>query len=171
MTVPASADSALHVLGVDLEANDATAQQDEGLAVDTRNGRAIYAKAVLAAPLGSLCLIAPSSAGATFSTDATLVSTANVNSAPGVFAINQVSVAAGQFGWFYTEARAGGRVRAATGCEALVPLYVTATGGVVDDATVSTGRIQGLRVLTSATSASAAVATFGNLVNARTYVA
>jgi hypothetical protein len=171
MSVASSADSALGVLGVDLEANDATAQHDEGLAVDTKNGRAIYAKAVLAAPTGSLCLVAPSSAAAVHSVDATLVSTANVNSAPGVFAINQASIAAGQFGWFYTDARAGGRVRAATGCEPLVPLYVTSTGGVVDDATVSTGRLQGLRVLTSAASASAAVAVFGNITNARTYVA
>lgn len=158
-----SADSALGVLGVDLDANDASALHDQGVEVATQDGRAVYAKAAAATPAGSLCTIAPSSATATLSVVATLVSTGNVNSAPGFLAVNQVSVATGQYGWFYTEINRDGVVRVATGCEPWVPLYVTTTGGVVDDATVSAGRIEGLRVLESAASASTPPAVFHNM--------
>lgn len=158
-----SADSALGVLGVDLDANDVSAQHDQGIEVNTQDGRAAYAKAAAATPAGSLVTIAPSSATATQSAVATLVSTANVNSAPGFLAISQASVAAGQYGWFYTEGRRDCVVRVATGCEPFVPLYVTSTGGVVDDATVSAGRIEGLRVLESAASASTPPAVFHNM--------
>ena len=161
-----SADSALHVLGVDLEANDASALHEVGLVVDTKNGRAVYAKAGTGAfAVGALSLVAPSSATATQSVVATLVSTGNVNSAPGFFAFNQASIAAAQYGWFYTEGRQGVRVKTLIAAQPWVPLYTTATGGVLDDAIVSAGRIEGVRVLTSATSASAPAATFANITH------
>jgi len=166
-----SADSALGVLGVDLDRVDASALHDPGLAVDTINGRAVYAKANASTGVGSFVQIAPASAAASVSVVATLVSTGNLNSAPGAFAFSQSSIAAASYGWFYTEGRRAVKVKVAAGCAPLVPLYTTGTAGVLDDATVSTGRIQGVRILTSASAASAPPGNFGPIVNARTYVA
>lgn len=159
-----SADTAIGVLGVDLDANDVSAQHDQGLKVDTLDGKAIYAKAAANTPAFSFCKIIPSSAAASASVEAVLVSTGNFQSATGVLGINQADVSANQFGWFYTEGRRSVRVRVAIACEPFVPLYTTGTGGVVDDAVVSTGRIEGLQVLTSAASASAPQAIFHNMV-------
>lgn len=158
-----SADTAIGVLGVDLDANDVSALQDQGIRVNTLHGVAVYAKAVANTPMGSLCVVAPSSAAASASAIATLVSTGNVNSAPGYLAINQADVSADQYGWFYTEGRQSSRVRVLIAAQPFVPLYTTGTGGVVDDAVVSTGRIEGLQILASAASASAPQAVFANL--------
>lgn len=156
-------DSALGQLGVDLDANDVSALYGQGTEVDTQFGRALYAKALANTPAYSLCVLAPSSAAASASVEALLVSTGNVNSAPGCLAINQADVSADQFGWFYTEMNKSGRVKTLVGCEPLVPLYTTGTAGAVDDTVVSAGRIEGLRILTSATSASAPPAVFHNM--------
>lgn len=159
-----ASDTAIGVLGVDLDANDVSALQDQGLAVRTLDGKAIYAKAAANSPAYSLCKIIPSSAAASVSVEAVLVSTGNLYSAAGILAINQADVSASQYGWFYTEGRRSVRVRVAVACEPFVPLYTTGTAGVVDDAVVSAGRIEGLQVLTSAASASAPQALFGNMV-------
>jgi len=160
-----SADSALGILGVDLDANDVSAQHDQGVEVATQDGRAIYAKAAANTPRGSLCRVAPASATATLSAVATMMSTGVANTQAGAFAINQVDVSANQYGWFYTEANRDAVVRAAAGCEPGVPLYMTGTAGVVDDATVSAARVEGLRVLESAASASTPPAIFHNLTH------
>jgi hypothetical protein len=152
-----SADSALHVLGVDLDANDASAQHDQGIEVVTQDGRAIYAKAA-------------ANAGATVSGIATLQSTGTINTA-GVWAVAQASVSSGNFGWFYTEGRRDCVLRVAAACQPNVPLYTTGTAGVVDDATVSTAGLMNLRILTSASAASAPAAVFHDITNARNYVA
>ncbi len=159
MTV--SADTAIGVLGVDLDGTEVSAEHDQGLQVNTRDGRAVYAKALLSAAPGALCLISPTSGGQ--SVLATLVSTGNIASAPGFLAINQVPVSTSAWGWFYTE-HIYGRVKTLIAAHPYVPLYTTATGGVVDDTTVSTGRIQGLMIHTSATSASAPPGTWRNMV-------
>ena len=168
-----SADSALGVLGVDLDRVDTSALHEQGARIDTQNGRAVYAKAIASTGVGSLVLVAPSSAGAAVSVQATLVSTANVNSAPGFLAFSNASIAAASYGWFYTEGNRDVRVKVAAAAAPLVPLYTTGTGGVLDDATVSTGRIQGVRILEAASAGggSAQPAVFGPIVNARTYVA
>jgi len=159
-----SADSALGQLGINLDANDASAQYDEGVEVATQDGRAVYAKAAAATTVGKLVKIAPSSAGATTSCVATLVSTGTARTAAGYFAVAQTSVAANQFGWFYTAARKDAVLAVAAGCQPNVPLYTTATGGVVDDATVSLGRLDGLRILTSASAASTPAAVFHDII-------
>lgn len=63
------------------------------------------------------------------------------------------------YGWAMTSGR--GSVRVAIDCEPSVPLYITATAGVLDDATLSS-MIQGVVITTSATAAGgfAMVATF-----------
>jgi hypothetical protein len=54
----------------------------------------------------------------------------------------QTSIASGWFGWVQTSGTP--RVNLAANCDDNVPLYTTATSGVLDDATVSGGLILGL---------------------------
>jgi hypothetical protein len=54
----------------------------------------------------------------------------------------QVSIASGYYGWVQTSGLP--RVNLAANCDDNVPLYTTATAGVLDDATVSGGLILGL---------------------------
>lgn len=54
----------------------------------------------------------------------------------------QTSIASGWFGWVQTSGTP--RVNLAANCDDNVPLYTTATAGVLDDATVSGGLILGL---------------------------
>lgn len=165
-----SADSALHVLGVDLDANDTSALHDQGIEVVTQDGRAIYAKAASNTVPGHLVKVAPSSATATLSAVATLQSTALLNTA-GVWAVAQASISSGNYGWFYTEGRRDCVVKVAAACQPNVPLYTTATAGVVDDATVSTAGLMNIRILTSASAASSPPGVFHDITNARNYVA
>ncbi len=161
-----SSDSSLGCLGVATDRTDTSSLHDEGLEVVTQDGRAIYAQAAAATPAGSLVKVAPSSATATVSAVATLVSTGNINTG-GIFAVSNVSVAVNSFGWFYTESRnpgAGLELRVAAACEPNVRLYTTATGGVVDDASVTAGQLLGLRVLESAASASTVPAIFHDIL-------
>ena len=165
-----SADSALNVLGVKLNADDTSAQHDQGIEVVTQDGRAIYAKAASNMVPGHLVKVAPSSATATLSAVATLQSTGTINTA-GVWAVAQATVSANNYGWFYTEGRRDCVVKVAAGCQPNVPLYTTATAGVVDDATVSTAGLMNIRILTSASAASSPPGVFHDIVNARNYVA
>ena len=161
-----SSDSSLGCLGIATDRTDTSSMHDEGLEVTTKHGRAVYAKAAAAAPAGSLVRVAPSSATATVSAVATLVSTGTINTG-GILAVSNVSVAVSSFGWFYTESRnpgAGLEIRAATACQPNVPLFTTATGGVVDDATVSGGNLLGIKVLESAASASTVPVIFHDIL-------
>jgi hypothetical protein len=65
----------------------------------------------------------------------------------------QVSIASAYYGWVQLGGKP--RVNVATACEPSVPLFTTATGGVLDDATVTGGLVAGLVATTSAASASA----------------
>jgi hypothetical protein len=70
-------------------------------------------------------------------------------------AFAQVAFEVGDFGWVMATGRP--TVKLAAACEKQVALYATATGGVLDDATVST-MIQGVVATTSSTNAAAGVA-------------
>ncbi|MFW9943670.1 MAG: hypothetical protein ACFFB7_01615 [Candidatus Sifarchaeia archaeon] len=164
-----SADYALGCLGVDLDRADTTAQHDPGLTVMTKAGEATYARAAAATPFGSLVGLAPSSATATVSVIATLTSTGNVQNAQ-TFGVANASVAQSSWGWFQTRVtnpRYDIQVRAAAACQPNAKLFTTATGGVVDDATVSTGFLQGLTVLESAASASTVPCVFHSITNGK----
>lgn len=65
----------------------------------------------------------------------------------------QVAVTSAYYGWFALNGVV--RVNLAVSCNPKVPLYTTATAGVLDDATVSAGYVNGLVANTSAASASA----------------
>jgi hypothetical protein len=81
-------------------------------------------------------------------------------------AFAQVAFAPGDYGWVMVRGRP--LVRLAADCEPNLAIYATASGGIVDDATVST-MIQGLVATTSvtgATTAATCVANFPTLVRA-----
>jgi hypothetical protein len=67
----------------------------------------------------------------------------------------QVAFELGNYGWAMVTGRP--TVKLAAACEKQVALYATATGGVLDDATVST-MIQGVVATTSSTNSAAGVA-------------
>lgn len=72
------------------------------------------------------------------------------------FAVAQVSLQSGQYGWVTR----GGRfaVRLAVNCAAGAQLYTTSTAGVLDDAVVSNGIIFGCFAITSISTATVATA-------------
>lgn len=76
------------------------------------------------------------------------------------FAVAQVSIPSGQYGWVVR----GGKflVNLAANCAPNVPLYTTATSGVLDDATVSAGQIAGVIATTSISNATAVTAMGSN---------
>ena len=79
-------------------------------------------------------------------------------------AFSQVSIASSYFGWVQN----GGKVmvKLAANCAPNVPLYTTATGGVLDDAVVSTGLVVGIVANTSISNATAVtcVAAVGTVI-------
>lgn len=80
-----------------------------------------------------------------------LTTTNSANSKAVGFA--QTSIASASYGWVQIGGKP--RVSVATACQPNVPLYTTATPGVLDDAVVSGGLVAGLVATTSAASASA----------------
>ena len=78
----------------------------------------------------------------------------------------QTALAAAGYGWV---ALSGSNLRCnvAIACEPAVPLYTTATGGVLDDAVVSAGYVAGCVAMSSAASASA-VPVVGGFANIET---
>ena len=68
-------------------------------------------------------------------------------------AVAQVSIPSGYYGWVVR----GGKflVNLAANCAPSVPLYTTATAGVLDDATVSAGQVGGVVATTSISNATA----------------
>jgi hypothetical protein len=76
---------------------------------------------------------------------------------------SKVAFATDDYGWVQT-AGAFANLRVAIDCEPKVPLYITATAGVLDDATLSS-MIQGVQITTSATAAGAYAAIGAPRVN------
>lgn len=158
------ADSALHLLGVDLDETYTTTEglpHSQGIEVATQDGKAILARAASATPAGSVVVIAPASASAVASAVALLLSAGNAGD--GRLAIAQVSVGKEAYGWFHTEKNRDGHVLASAGTgPASVRIYVN-DSGVVDDATASAA-IDGLFIQSTASAASEVVAaTWANL--------
>ena len=148
-------DSAVGVLGVDLDNTYSSAGAlpfAQGEPVATKNGRAILGRAVSGIAQYSLVAYAPSSAGASASVDVFLASAANVSGT--LLAVAQTSVNSAEYGWFHIESHKEGRIRCGV-AETGVPLFLTTTGGQIDDALVSGKALAGLWILESVTSASA----------------
>lgn len=68
----------------------------------------------------------------------------------------QSSIASGYYGWAQRSGKM--RVKVAQACADFVPLFTTATPGVLDDATVSEALVLGINLVTSTTTASAMTA-------------
>lgn len=120
-------------------------------------GQAVYVQAASAISQYNAVLI-PNTFIATNATSARSAATKRVGFA-------QVSIASASYGWVQT----GGKVRVMvnTSCNPSVPLYTTATEGVLDDLTVSGALVAGVVTETtaSATSAMTAVAAFSQIVS------
>lgn len=86
--------------------------------------------------------------------DNTVVPLTTTNSAASkAVGFAQVSIASAYYGWVQLGGKP--RVSVATSCQPSVPLFTTATAGVLDDATVTGGLVAGIVATTSAASASA----------------
>lgn len=158
------ADSALYLLGVDLDETYSSAGElphAQGTEVATQDGKAVLAFAASTVATGSIVVLSPASASATASCVALLLSAGNDRD--GRLAIAQTSVASARYGWFHTEKNKDGHVLASAGCSpATVRVYVNDTG-IVDDATVSSA-IDGLFIQSTASAAAEVVAaTWANL--------
>lgn len=77
--------------------------------------------------------------------------------------VAQTAITSGDYGWVMLS---GNNLRGmcAVACEPAVPLYTTATAGVLDDAKVTAGYCLGVVAMTSATSASAPPIVMGQAV-------
>lgn len=146
------------LLGVNLSATYASAGALP-MAVNTRvnsvdGGVYQLVKALSAVgQFDAVALLVQGSATTVFDMQVAPLTTTNATKTRGV-AFAQTAIAVGEYGWVALEG-ANLRVKVATACEPEVPLFTTATGGVLDDATVSASNIAGVFVVSSAASASA----------------
>lgn len=176
-------------IGIDLTATYASASAGSAIQLPAKpgdrvytnnNGCYIFARAQSDIAQFNLVTFGAYAASAT-STDASVMPT--VAAAPattttavvggvgsfGMLGIAQTSIASSYYGWIALSGTAL-RCNALIACQAKTPLYTTATAGSVDDATVSSGYIEGLYTYTSATSASSpwVVANYPKIVHAQT---
>tara|TARA_R110000868_G_scaffold52597_4_gene165954 strand:- start:4586 stop:5098 length:513 start_codon:yes stop_codon:yes gene_type:complete len=89
--------------------------------------------------------------------NASNLTTTNATAATGIgkmVGVAQTSIAVSCFGWIQRQGKLV--VNVAAQCQDFVPLFTTATPGVVDDVTVSECLILGLNIYTSASNATAA---------------
>ena len=169
-------DSALNLLGVDLDqtysasaAGNVDLPYAQGEPVSTKNGKAILVKAVSGTPQYSLVMYGPSSAAASASTICVLASLTNATSGR-LYAVAQTSIASAEYGWVHTECTKEGRILCTT-AEMGVPLFLTGTGGQVDDAVTSGKALANLFIQASVTSASAPPAIWSNITLDRSTIA
>ena len=138
--------SVSNMIGVSLEYTDTSPSFAVGTVVNLSDGgQAMYVQA--ASTVATYAAVS-------VRVNNTVVPLTTTNSA-GSKAIGfaQVSIASAYYGWVQLGGKP--RVNVATACEPSVPLFTTATGGVLDDATVTGGLVAGLVATTSAASASA----------------
>lgn len=141
--------STSNVAGVALGATDTTAQFATGTTVNLNDGgQAMYVQA--ASELSQYAAVAVLA-----NNTAVMVTTTNAATSKRV-GFAQVSIASGQYGWVQT----GGVpvVKLAASCLPNVPLFTTATAGVLDDATVSgngVGLVVGIVATATASGATA----------------
>ena len=160
-----------YLLGVDIDQTYTSAGDlpfAQGDPVDTKNGRVILGRATSGIAQFSLVVYQPSSAAASASVDLFLASVANATGSQ--YAVAQTSISSAEYGWVHIESHKEGRVRCGV-AETGVPLFLTTTGGLVDDAVVSGLALTGLKILESVTSASAPRAIWNDLKLDRSTIA
>jgi hypothetical protein len=138
--------STSNLIGVALGYSDTTAQFTLGTTVNLDDGgQAIYVKAASTVATYSAVAV---------QVDNSVVPLTTTNSANSkAVGFSQVSIASAYYGWVQLGGKP--RVNVATSCQPSVPLFTTATGGVLDDATVTGALVAGIVATTSAASASA----------------
>ena len=165
-------DSALGALGVDLDTVYASGEAlpyPQGEPVRTKNGAAVLVRAGSAISQYALVVYAPASAAGSASVDAFMASLTNVTGK--LFAVSQVSIAKGDYGWVHTECEKEGRVLS-NPAETGVPLFLLGSAGQVDDAVVSGKALTNLFILASvAASVSAPPAIWRNITLDRSTIA
>ena len=138
--------SVSNMIGVSLEYTDTSPSFALGTTVNLSDGgQAVYVRAAsTVATYAAVSVLV----------DNTVVPLTTTNSA-GSKAVGfaQVSIASAEYGWVQLGGKP--RVNVAAACEPSVPLFTTATAGVLDDATVTGGLVAGIVATTSAASASA----------------
>jgi len=138
--------STSNVIGVALGNTDPSAQFNLGTTVNLDDGgQAVYVQA--ASTVATYAAVA-------VRVDNSVVPLTTTNSASSkAVGFAQVSIASASYGWVQLGGKP--RVNVAVACQPNVPLFTTATAGVLDDATVTAGLVAGLVATTSAASASA----------------
>lgn len=152
-------------LGVDVTtATSATPEFQVGAKVNTTDGgEAIYVKAGASnLAVGDVVLISP----AGVAVGATTTNTDNVLTAAYLIGCMHVAVTATQYGWACIKGKPNGGISVAANCALGVPLYTTATAGVVDDAATN-GAIFGMQLTVAATAAAATAGVLSNPVLAQ----
>ena len=137
--------STSNVIGVALGFTDTSPSFNLGTTVNLDDGgQAIYVQA--ASTVATYAAVA-------VQVNNTVVPLTTTNSA-GSKAVGfaQVSIASAYYGWVQLGGKP--RVLVAANCQPSVPLFTTATAGVLDDATVTAGLVAGLVATTSTVTAS-----------------
>lgn len=135
------------IIGVNLTQTDVTAQFTPGTIVNlTDGGQAMY----VLSSTSAVSTFAAVSIGIDANVD--MITTTNAPNSPRV-GFAQTSIATGYYGWV----QIGGlpKVNCATNCAPNVPIFTTATPGVLDDATVTNGYIAGFTVNVTISNATA----------------
>ena len=138
--------STSNVIGVALGNTDPSPQFNQGTTVDLDDGgQAVYVKAAsTVATYAAVSVLVDNSVVPLTTTNA---------AASKAVGFAQVSIASASYGWVQIGGKP--RVNVFTACQPNVPLFTTATAGVLDDATVTGGLVGGIVATTSAASASA----------------
>lgn len=138
----------------DLTSTDTTARVPVGTMVQASDGSlAMYVQATSTIAQYNFVIIINTSSAAGASIGCVPVTTTNAATSQRL-AVAQTAIASSSYGWVYLS---GNNLRGmcAVACEPAVPLYTTATAGVLDDAKVTAGYCLGVVAMSSATSASA----------------
>ncbi len=142
------------VVTPDLGSIDATARVPVGTMVSTTDGgTAMYVQATSTIAQYNFCIVINTSSATGASIGCVPVTTTNVATSQRL-GVAQVAITSSYYGWL---SLSGNNLRGmcAVSCQPAVPLFTTATAGVLDDAVVTAGYCLGVVAMTSAASASA----------------
>jgi hypothetical protein len=137
--------STSNLIGVSLGYSDSSPAFNLGTVVNLDDGgQAIYVQAA--------STVATYSAVSVLVNNTVVPLTTTNSAASKAVGFAQVSIASAEYGWVQLGGKP--RVLVAANCQPSVPLFTTATAGVLDDATVTAGLIAGLVATTSTVTAS-----------------
>lgn len=143
-----------------LDATDTVARVPVGTVVTAGDGSiCMYVQATSTIAQYDACVIINTSSAAGAFIGCVPVTTTNALTSQRL-AFAQNAIASASYGWVYLSGN-NIRVKCAIACQPAVPLFTTATAGVLDDAVVTAGYCLGVVAMSSATSASAPPAVVG----------